>query len=143
VGGLSPVRRLSGSLRGLVGREEVLFWRSARYQGKPAYSLRLTPPFGLKHLTLGADMVVLERVREKESKDRLVFGGRCRQGFEYSVVVQERKTGIRLVEGECVVRETPKRKRKRGHVYVMNVRWIKQAKHAGDYAVDYELMLYR
>lgn len=150
VGGESPVQQLSRPLRRLVKRGEVLFWRDSFLRGDPRYSLRLTPPFVLSQLRGDKKTVALERVQEEEGRDRLVFRGVCKRGFLYSVMVRTDE-GKRIVEGDTVVSVgrgvepgwgmCGRRKGKRR--YVLELRWIKAARGEDDYAVDYEMWLYR
>ncbi len=151
VGGPSPVKGLSRSLRRLAGRGEVLFGRDPHRRGRAKYSLRLMPPFVLTQLH-SDKTVLLNRVQEEERVDQLVFRGVCKLGFVYTVMVRV-DDGKRIVERDVVVsvRRGSDRGRgwglcgrqKSGQKYVMELRWVKAAKGDDDYAVDYAMWLYR
>ena len=155
VGGTSPVRGLMRPLRRLIGRREVLFWGNKNLTGSAIYSFRLTPPFVLTHFQDGRTIIMtilMTRVQEEERCDQLVFQGVCRQGFIYTATVRA-NNNRQTVENDVTVsvwRRLGQRwrwrlceKRRMKQQYIMQMRWIKAVKRDDDYAVDYEMWLYR
>jgi hypothetical protein len=124
VGGGSPVAGLIRPLRRLVQRETVRFW-SAESRQHGGYHLRLVPPFGIKGGIIPGT-VVLRRDREQEESGMLAFRGECERGFRYKVWITAHR---------CPQRPAVRHR--------MELGWIKHAEHEDDYAIEYELIMYR
>lgn len=123
VRGGSRVAGLSRPLRRLVAQNRVLFWRDS-FHRTPAYYVRLQPPFMLESAS-GRRKVELTRMQEGEGCEVLAFEGVCEQGFRYRLEI---KAQIRSG---------------RGVQYTGMLRWVKEARSDSDYAVCYEMIIWR
>jgi hypothetical protein len=116
------VSDLSPTLRRLVQKQSVLFWYDTQKQ-RPAFYLRLVPPFMLTH-AVTRRQVVLSRSLSLEGRRMLVLEGTCANtNFELTV----------HVEGY---------NRRNGPKYMVNVRWVKPVDAEREYSAEYELMLH-
>ncbi len=124
VGGRSPVPGLVPKLRWLVRQGTVRFW-SIQNRVDEGYHLRLVPPFSIEGGSIPGK-VMLRRDKEQEGERMLAFRGECGRGFRYKVNV--------------TVHRSPR------HLHVrhqLELGWTKRAEGEDDYAIEYELILYR